>query len=179
MEKLPHEKMISSERIFKGRVLTLRRDIAVFPNGHETVREVVEHNGAVAIAAVDENRRIYLVRQFRYPFDEEFIELPAGKLDTPDEVPLEAAHRELREETGLTADSIVQLGYICPSIAVSTEKIHLFLARGLHLGQTDPDEDEYLSVFTLPLSELYEMAKRGEIRDAKTLAILTLLLDRV
>lgn len=179
MEKLPHETIKYTRRIFTGKVINVRRDVAVFPSGHETVREIVEHNGAVAVAAIDENRNIYLVQQFRYPFNDEFIELPAGKLDTADEVPLEAAHRELREETGLRADSMEYLGYICSSIAVCTERIHLFLARGLHPGDTDPDEDEYLNLLVMPLDELYARASRGEIRDAKTLCALTMLLGKV
>ena len=179
MEKLPHETIKYTRRIFTGRVLNVRRDVAVFPDGKETVREIVEHNGAVAVAAIDDERNIYLVQQFRYAFGDEFIELPAGKLDTPDEIPLEAAHRELREETGLRADRMEYLGYICSSIAVCTEKIHLFLARGLHPGETDLDDGEYLNVLVMPLDELYARAGRGEIRDAKTLGVLTMLLGKV
>lgn len=179
MDTLPHERMKYTRRIYTGKVLNLRRDTAQFPSGKETVREVVEHKGAVAIAAVDDDRNIYLVQQYRYAFDDEFLELPAGKLDSEQEIPLDAAHRELREETGLRADSMEYLGYICPSVAICTEKIHIFLARGLHMGECDPDEDEFLNVITMPLDELYALAGRGGLRDAKTLCALTLLLGKL
>ena len=179
MEKLPHETIKYTRRIFTGRVINVRRDTVTFPDGTETVRDIVEANGAVAIAAIDDERNIYLVQQFRYPFGEEFIELPAGKLDKADEVPFEAAHRELREETGLRADSMEYLGNICPSIAVFTERVHLFLARGLHPGETDLDDGEYLNLLVMPLDELYARAGRGEIHDAKTLCALTMLLGKI
>ena len=175
MPELPHEKAVSSSLIYSGRVVKLRRDEVVFPDGKEAVREIVEHNGAVAIAAIDDMRNIYLVRQYRYAHDREFLELPAGKLDYADEVPIEAAARELREETGFTADSIEYLGHIVPSVAICTEKIYIFLARRLHSGSQELDDDEFLNVIKMPLDELYRMAAEGRIQDGKTLCALTLL----
>lgn len=179
MNNLPHEKMKYTRRIYTGKVLNLRRDVVVFPDGSESIREICEHNGAVAICAIDDERNIYIERQYRYAHDAEFLEIPAGKLDSADEIPLEAAKRELREETGLSADSIELLGVMIPSVAMYTEKIYIFLARGLHEGNQDFDDDEYIDVIKIPLDELYAMASRGELQDSKTLSALTMLLGKV
>ena len=158
----------------------MRRDEVVFPNGKESTREIVEHRGAVAVAAVDEEGCIYLVRQFRYAFGEELLEIPAGKLEEGEETAhLDAAIRELREETGLTAQQVDYLGVIYPSVGMLTERIHIYLARGLTQGEMDLDEDEFLNVERIPVRELEAMVRRGEIRDAKTISTLFLIQDKI
>lgn len=170
---LPHETAKESQYVYRGKIINVRRDAVVFPDGKESSREIVEHRGAVAIAAVDDAGYVYLVRQFRYAFGEELLEIPAGKLEAGEETAQkDAAVRELREETGLTAASVEYLGVIYPSVGMLTERIYLYLARGLTQGEMDLDEDEYLRVERVPVSQLEEMVLRGEIRDAKTICAL-------
>ena len=177
---LPHETAKDKRYVYRGKIINVRRDEVVFPNGNESSREVVEHRGAVAVAAVDSEGYIYLVRQFRYAFGEELLEIPAGKLEEGEEsAHLEAAIRELREETGLKADEMDYLGVIYPSVGMLTERIYLYLARGLTQDEMDLDEDEFLNVERIPVGELEKMARRGEIRDAKTLCALFLIQDKI
>ena len=177
---IPHETATKKEYVYRGKIINVRRDEVVFPNGKESTREIVEHRGAVAVAAVDEEGCIYLVRQFRYAFGEELLEIPAGKLEEGEETAhLEAAIRELREETGLTAQQVDYLGVIYPSVGMLTERIHIYLARGLTQGEMDLDEDEFLNVERIPVRELEAMVRRGEIRDAKTISALFLIQDKI
>lgn len=177
---IPHETAKETQYVYRGKIINVRRDAVVFPDGKESSREIVEHRGAVAIAAVDNAGYIYLVRQYRYAFDEELLEIPAGKLEAGEEnTQKEAAIRELREETGLTADSVEYLGVIYPSVGMLTERIHLYLARGLTQGEMDLDEDEYLHVERIPVSQVEEMVRHGEIRDAKTICALFLIKDKI
>ena len=166
-----HETATKKEYVYRGKIINVRRDKVAFPNGKESTREIVEHRGAVAVAAVDEEGCIYLVRQFRYAFGEELLEIPAGKLEEGEETAhLEAAIRELREETGLTAQKVDYLGVIYPSVGMLTERIHIYLARGLTQGEMDLDEDEFLNVVTMPFDQLVEQVMDGTITDAKTVA---------
>ena len=177
---IPHETATKKEYVYRGKIINVRRDEVAFPNGKESTREIVEHRGAVAVAAVDEEGCIYLVRQFRYAFGEELLEIPAGKLEEGEETAhLEAAIRELREETGLTAQQVDYLGVIYPSVGMLTERIHIYLARGLTQGEMDLDEDEFLNVERIPVRELEAMVRRGEIRDAKTISTLFLIQDKI
>ncbi len=177
---IPHETAIKKQYVYRGKIINVRRDEVVFPNGKESSREIVEHRGAVAVAAVDDEGCVYLVRQFRYAFGEELLEIPAGKLEEGEEsTQLEAAIRELREETGLTAKTVDYLGVIYPSVGMLTERIYIYLARGLTQGEMDLDEDEYLNVERVPVGELEDMVLRGEIRDAKTICTLFLLKDKI
>lgn len=124
--------------------------------------------------AVDEHQQVYLVRQFRKPFDEMLLEIPAGKLEAGED-PLDCARRELTEETGLSADRIEWLATVYPSPGYCSEKLTIFLATGLTQGQACPDDGEHLSCHAYPLDELMGMIERGEIRDAKTqVGLLTL-----
>ena len=162
------ERMLRSESIFEGAVLHVKKDTVSLPSGATSTREYCVHKGAVAVLPLTADGEVILVRQFRYAPGRVFLEVPAGKLDSVDEVPREAALRELREETGAVCQTLTPIGALIPSPALLTEKIHMFLAEGLTFGDTDPDEDEFLEIVKMPLSELVDMTLRGEIEDAKT-----------
>lgn len=162
------EKTVSSENIFDGKVLHVRRDNIILPNGVAATREYCHHNGAVCVIPLTEDEEVICVRQYRYPFHEVLLEIPAGKLDSPDEDPDDAVRRELREETGAVSEKITYLGKYFPSPAILDESISMYLAEGLTFGETDFDEDEFIETVRVPLSELLEMTMRGEIRDGKT-----------
>lgn len=162
------EKKLRSEHIFEGRVVDLWRDEVELPNGNTGVREVVRHVGAVSILPIDSEGRVICVRQYRYPFAEILLEVPAGKLDSKSEDVVEAALRELREETGALCENLISLGKLIPSCAVCDEVINMFVATGLSFGETQPDDDEFLDVVRVPLDELVDMVMEGKIRDAKT-----------
>ena len=162
------EKKLRGEHIFEGRVVDLWRDEVELPNGKVGVREVVRHVGAVSVLPLDSEGRVICVRQYRYPFGEIMLEVPAGKLDSKDEDVVLAALRELREETGAVCEELISLGKLIPSCAVCDEVISMFVATGLSFGDTDPDDDEFLDVVRIPLGELVDMVMEGKIRDAKT-----------
>ena len=162
------ERTIRSEDIFEGQVLHVKKDTVSLPNGKASTREYCVHKGAVAVLPLTEKGEVILVKQYRYAPRRVFLEVPAGKLDSVDEVPREAALRELREETGAVCQTLTPIGALIPSPALLTEKIHMFLAEGLTFGKTDPDEDEFLEIIRMPLSALVDMVMRGEIEDAKT-----------
>jgi ADP-ribose pyrophosphatase len=166
------EKTKESELIFDGTVVHLYRDTVTLPDGSEGVRELAKHVGAVCIIPITDNCEVVLEKQYRYAVNETLIEIPAGKLDSADEDPLEAALRELREETGITPREITYMGVYYGSPAIMGEKIHMYMARGLSYGKNDLDDDEFLEVFSLPLDEAVEMTLRGEITDGKTQAAL-------
>ena len=164
------ETTVSSRLIFDGKVVHLYKDTVRLPDGAESVREYVKHVGAVCILPLTDDGEVILERQYRYAVRQILTEIPAGKLDAPGEDPLEAAKRELREETGATAREMIPLGDYYGSPAVMDERIRMFLARGLTFGETEFDEDEFLEVFRLPLAEAEAAVLRGEIPDGKTQA---------
>ncbi len=169
------EKQLTKEYIFKGKIINVRRDNALMPNGNTSIREVVEHKGGVCVAALTENDEILLVRQFRYPYMEEVLEIPAGKRDSLDEKPLDGAMRELREETGAKAQNVFSLGQVYPTPGYCNEIIWMYGATGLTFGEQDLDENEFLNVEKIPLETAVEMVLKGEIKDSKTqIAILKL-----
>lgn len=161
------EKTLSKNYVYKGKIINLRVDEAELPNGRKTKREVVEHHGGVCIAALTEKDELLFVRQFRYPYMEVLLELPAGKID-PGEDPLECGKRELKEETGTTAESYCSLGKLYPSPGYTGEIIYLYLAKGLSYGDLCPDDDEFLEVERIPLEKAAQMVLNNEITDAKT-----------
>ena len=164
-----NEQPLSADYKYRGRIINLRVDTALLPNGSSATREVVEHPGGVCVAALTEDGCLLFVRQFRYPYQKVLLELPAGKLD-PGEDPLEAGKRELREETGAEAARYESLGELYPSPGYCGEIIHLYAATGLTFGQMSPDEDEFLEVEKIPLVEAARMVLDNEIADAKTQA---------
>ena len=162
------EKRVSTEDIFDGVILHVKRDMVELSNGSETVREVIRHIGAVCVIPVMDDNKVIMERQFRYPLNKVILEIPAGKLDAPDEDRLSAIQRELREETGYTADEWTVIGDFHPAPAYTDEYITMYLARGLHKGDRHLDEDEFLDVYTIPLDELVREVMEGRISDAKT-----------
>ena len=162
------EKQTATEDIFDGIVLHVVRDTVSLPNGHSAIREVIRHIGAVCIIPVTENNEVIVERQYRYPLNRVILEIPAGKLDSPDENRLSAIQRELREETGYSADEWTEIGDFHPAPAYSDEYITMYLARGLHKGKQDLDADEFLNVYTIPLKDLVNDVMSGRISDAKT-----------
>ena len=164
------ETTVSSRLIFDGKVVHLYQDTVRLPDGAESVREYVKHIGAVCILPLTDDGEVILERQYRYAVRQILTEIPAGKLDAPGEDPLEAARRELREETGATAREMIPLGDYYGSPAIMGERIRMFVAKGLTFGETEFDEDEFLEVFRLPLEEAEAAVLRGEIPDGKTQA---------
>lgn len=162
-----NEKPLSSEYPYRGKIVSLRVDQALLPNGRQAVREVVEHPGGVCVAALTDQEELLFVRQFRYPYQEVILELPAGKR-SPGEDPLACGVRELKEETGAEAERVEPLGRLYPSPGYTDEIIYLFLATGLSLGDSHPDDDEFLEVERVPLGEAVRRVMAGEIDDAKT-----------
>lgn len=171
------EEAIESNRIYSGRVVNLDVDRVRLPDGGESVREVVRHAGAVVILPLFGDGRIALVRQFRYPIGDDLLELPAGTLE-PGEPPQACAQRELVEETGWRAGQMEGLGSFYSTPGFTDEVLHSFVATDLDPGDggRTPDEDEFIDVVVLSTEEVMSVARRGDIRDAKTLA--TLLLAR-
>ena len=157
-----------SEEIFNGVILHVQRDTVRLPNGNETVREVIRHIGAVCVIPVLDNGDVVVERQYRYPLDRVILEIPAGKLDASNENRLSAIQRELREETGYTADEWTEIGDFHPAPAYSDEFITMYMARKLRKGDRQLDEDEFLDVYTVPLKDLVEDVMAGRISDAKT-----------
>ena len=162
------EKQLSSEYKFRGRIMTARVDKVSLPNGKTAPREVCEHVGGVGVLPIDKDGNVILVRQFRYAFDTELLEMPAGKMDHGPEDAEECGLRELKEETGCTAGRIVPLGAYHTSPGYSSERLYLYLALDLARGEAHPDEGEFLDLVKLPFSELLGMVQRGEISDGKT-----------
>lgn len=167
------EKQLSHRYFFEGKIMKARLDEALLPNGKTALREVCEHVGGVGVLPIDRNGNVLLVRQFRYPYDTEMLEIPASKLDHGEgESIADCGARELKEETGCTAARMVPLGCVYPSPGFLTEVVHLFAALDLTDGEMQPDEDEFVELVRLPLAEVEAMVERDEIRDAKTVVAL-------
>ena len=162
------EEMVSQETVYEGVIVNVRRDKARLMDGRITNREVVEHPGGVAVFAMDDQGRVALVRQYRYPMGEETLELPAGKLE-PGEDPRDSGLRELAEETGLVPGTFEDMGCLYSSPGILAERIYLYFAKDLTQGPTHPDDGEVVETVWLPYQDLVDKARRGEIKDGKTL----------
>lgn len=167
---MPFE-LLKSEVLMKGRAFTIRRDHLKTPDGRDTKFEIIDHGGSVVIIPIDENGNVLLVRQYRHATGGDLLELPAGTLDD-NEDPEVCAAREIREETGMAARELTKLGEFYLAPGYSTEFMVVFLATGLSDDPLEADDDEFLSVESIPVSEAIKMAERGEIPDAKSLAAL-------
>ena len=161
------EKTLKSEKIYDGAIINLRRD-KVTVQGGISYREIVEHNGGAVMAALTEDKKLIMVRQYRKPAGKVILEVPAGKID-PGEKPMDAAIRELKEETGYTASKVELMTEFYPSVGNSEEKLYLYLCTGLTPGETCFDENEAIDIEEIQLDKLFKMAMCGEIDDAKTL----------
>jgi len=162
-----NEKNISSETVYRGKILNLRVDSVELPNGKMTAREVVEHAGAVAVVAQNEGR-LLMVRQFRYPVGKALLEIPAGKIEKGED-PLLCAARELTEETGYVAGEMKRLLSFYSTPGFSDEILHVYLAGDLTYRGQNPDEDEFIQVEEVPVERAVEMIDSGEICDAKSI----------
>lgn len=162
------EKRLSREEIFCGVALHVVRDKIELPDGSHSVREISLHNGAAAVIPILPDGRVIMERQFRYAHGRVMLEIPAGKLDTADEPPLEGAKRELLEETGAVAERYTYLGSMATSPALLNEMVHIYMAEGITLGDSRLDEGEFLEVEYYTLDQLYDMVMSGEITDSKT-----------
>ncbi len=160
------EKKINSAVMYDGHIVKVYKD-DVSLNGKPAIREVVRHKGASAVLAFDDHGEGYFVEQFRYPVNMPLFEVPAGKIDDG-ETPLECAKRELAEECGITAEKWTELGPMFSSPGFCDEAIYLFVAEELSESAPNPDEDEFLDVIKIPLSEAYKRLCEGKIPDAKT-----------
>jgi ADP-ribose pyrophosphatase len=161
------EKTLKSETKYEGVIFTITQDTAELENGLTARRDVLHHSGGVCVIPITENNEIFLVKQFRYPFQRVTTEVPAGKLN-PGENHAECGRRELLEETGCTCSEYVYLGEMYPTPAYNSEITHIYLARGLDYKQQNLDEDEFLDVIKVPLSKAVEMVMDGELKDGKT-----------
>ena len=162
------EVFLSSQEVFHGKLINVEHWQVRLPNGQTALREVVKHRGAAAIVPVDDQGNVTLVCQHRVAVGRFTWEIPAGKLDGVDEDPFVCAQRELSEETGLTADHWRKLTVLETTPGFCNERIHLYLATGLHAGKTHPDEDEFVCTLRMPLSDAVQKVMDGTFRDGKT-----------
>lgn len=161
------EKPLKQDYLYRGKIVNLRVDDAELPDGTTALREVIEHPGGVCVAALTDKEELLFVEQFRYPYMETVLELPAGKLEYGED-PFEAGKRELQEETGAAAENYRDLGKLYPTPGYCGEIIHMYLAENLTFSEQHLDEDEFLEVRRIPLEEAFQMVMRNEIRDSKT-----------
>lgn len=169
---MPFE-LIKSEMILEGRAFKIRRDYLRTPNGRETRLEIIEHGGSVVLIPIDNDGNVLFVRQYRHAAGNDLLELPAGTRDG-DEPFEECAAREIREETGMEAGKLQKVGEFYLAPGYSSEFMAVYLATDLKENALDADEDEFLDVEKIPLEKVLQIAERGDLPDAKSLAALLL-----
>jgi len=164
------EKFVSGKNVFKGKLLDVYIDNITLPDGTPATREYIKHNGAVCVAPVIDKDKLIFVRQYRYPLGKVTRELPAGKLELNEE-PRTTAMRELLEETGAMVAKLKNMGTLYPSAAYTNEIIYLYLAEVESIGESSPDDDEFLGTEIISVKDAVEMVMNGEIADSKTQAL--------
>jgi len=165
--------LLKSETSYEGRAFSVRCDHLLTPDGKTVKYDIIQHVGSVILIPVDADGEMYFVRQYRHAAQVDLLELPAGTLE-PGEPPVDAAGREVREETGMAAEKLQEIGSFYLAPGYSTELMHVFLATGLSHNPLEPDADEYLSVEKMPVAEALRFAESGQMQDAKSLAALLL-----
>lgn len=172
------EKFVDSSLKFDGNFLKLKVDKVELPNNKKATREMIEHPGAACILALDENKNVFMVKQYRYPISKIMYEIPAGKIDNNEE-PIQCAYREFEEETGYKAKKLKLLGVMHPAAAYTNEVIYIYLALGITKGEVNLDEDEFLELEKIHIDKVRKMILDNEITDAKTqVAVMKYLLER-
>ena len=169
------ERRLSGETAFRGKIVNVRVDTVGLRQGGRAIREVVEHRPAVVLVPIDPDGNLVLVRQYRYPVGETLLEAPAGIIEES-ETPLACAQRELQEETGYRARKLESLGRFWTTPGFSDELMYAYVATGLEPSRLEPDDDEDIAVETVPPSRVRELIRQGEIRDAKTIAALLMVI---
>ncbi len=162
-----YEKKLNSELIYDGKIIKVTKDIIELENGNTATREVVHHNGGVCIVPITDENEIIFVKQYRYPFEDTILEIPAGKIDLNEHHEV-CGKRELREETGAEAEIFEYLGVMYPTTGYLTEKIYMYYAKNLTMKNQNLDDDEFLDVVKIPFEKALDMVMTGEIKDAKT-----------
>lgn len=173
------ETKVSSEDIYDGVLLHVKKDTVKLPNGDLAPREWIKHPGAASVIPLTDDGKVILVRQYRYPIGQVTVEVPAGKLDKEGEDPMECAVRELSEETGYTAEEYRHLTTLATTVGFSNELIYLYAAKGLKAGEQHTDEDEFINLQIVTLEEAVEMVNHGEILDGKSIISILMLRDLV
>ena len=171
------EKTISTKEIYKGRIVHLVEDTVILPDGTKAGRELVLHNGGVGVIALDDDKNVLMISQYRKPYDEMLLEIPAGKLEKDEDIK-SAGLRELQEETGYTADKVTYIGKCYPTPGYCSEITYMYLAENLSYVGQNLDPGEFVEVKKMPLSQLVDMVMNNEISDAKT-AIAILKADKI
>lgn len=161
------EKTLKSETVYEGLIFNITHDTVLLENEKTAFRDVLWHHGGVCVIPVTDDNEIYLVKQFRYPFSAALLEVPAGKLEKGESHEV-CGRRELLEETGFTCEEFIYLGEMLPTPAYNSEITHMYLAKGLKFTMQNLDDDEFLDVEKMPLSEAVELVMNGKIRDGKT-----------
>ena len=170
-----NEPTVESRLAFQGKIVNVRLDTVQLSGGRLQTREIIEHSECVCVVPLDEQNNVVLVRQYRKPVEEQLLEVPAGGVEQG-ELSREAVLRELQEETGYTADSLQHLSSFWTTPGFCTELMHAYLATGLRPSELQPDEDEEIQVVKAALSSVPAMIRRGEIKDAKSIASLLIVL---